>query len=190
MIVTFIFHNFLKFPNKVQVLIFLFTFLSLNSGVSRSSKVHNFACSLFFCWLLWCLVFWPGLGDPFVCSIRVYACHFLGHVLGCAYTICLYGRIEISCTFPSGSPCRPCRVSPYTPSVLIFCIHVLCHWSFVVVVVVRIFHVIYISWIPLNPIRSKSQVSSNFLKIVADVIDTGVLMALILPDLQFLQSFI
>ena len=20
-----------------------------------------------FCWLVWCLVFWPGLGDPFVC---------------------------------------------------------------------------------------------------------------------------
>ena len=49
-------------------------------------------------------------------------CHFLGQLLGCAYTICLYGRIEISCTFPSGSPCRPNRVLPYTPSVLICCI--------------------------------------------------------------------
>ena len=39
--------------------------------------------------------------------IGIYASHFLGQVLGCAYTICLYGRIEISCTFPSGSPCRP-----------------------------------------------------------------------------------
>ena len=38
---------------------------------------------------------------------------------GCAYTICLYDRIEISYTFPSGSPRRPSRVSPYTPSVLL-----------------------------------------------------------------------
>ena len=51
-------------------------------------------------------------------------------MLGCAYTICLYGQIEISCTFPSGSPCRPSRVSPYTPSVLICCIRLLCDWSF------------------------------------------------------------
>ena len=29
-------------------------------------------------------------GDPFVCQspIGVYVCHFLGQVLGCAYTIC------------------------------------------------------------------------------------------------------
>ena len=61
---------------------------------------------------------------------KVYACHFLGQVLGYAYTICLYGRIEISCTFPSGSPCLPSRVSLYTPSVLIWCIRLLCDWSF------------------------------------------------------------
>ena len=57
--------------------------------------------------------------------IGVYASHFLGQVLGCAYTICLYGRFEISCSFPSGSPSRPSRVSPYTPSVLICCIRLL-----------------------------------------------------------------
>ena len=40
-------------------------------------------------------VFWPRLGDPFVCQgpIEVYVCHFLGQMLGCAYTICLYGQI-------------------------------------------------------------------------------------------------
>ena len=78
------------------------------------------------------MVFWPGLGDPFVCQspIGVYASHFLGQVPGCAYTVCLYGRIKISCTFPSGPPCRPSRVSPYTPSVLICCIRLLCDWSF------------------------------------------------------------
>ena len=43
-----------------------------------------------FCWLLLGLVLRPRLGDPCVCQspIGVYACHFLGQVLGCAYTIC------------------------------------------------------------------------------------------------------
>ena len=57
-------------------------------------------------------------------------CHFLGQVLGCARTICSYGQISISCTFHSGSPCRPSRVLPNTPSVLICCIRFLCDWSF------------------------------------------------------------
>ena len=63
-------------------------------------------------------------------SLGVYACYFLGQVLGCAYTICLYSQIEISCTFPSGSPCQPSCISPYTPSVLICCICLICDWSF------------------------------------------------------------
>ena len=62
----------------------------------------------------------------FFTSVLAYAGHFLGQVPGCAYTICLYSRIEISCIFPSGSPCRPSRVSPCTPSVLICCIRLLC----------------------------------------------------------------
>ena len=136
-IVTFMFNGFFQFSSKVEVLILLFTFLQIYSVVRRDSKVDSFACSLFFfffffCWLLWGLVFWPGLVDPFVClsPIGVYACHFQGQVVGSAYTIFLYGRIEISCSFLSGSPCRPCRVSPYTPSVLIYCIRLLCDWSF------------------------------------------------------------
>ena len=62
--------------------------------------------------LLLGLAFWPRLGDPCVCqsSIGVYVCYFLGQVLSCAYTICLYGQISISCTFPRGSPCRPSLV--------------------------------------------------------------------------------
>ena len=42
-------------------------------------------------WLLLCLVFWPRLGDPYICHspIRVYMCHFIGQVLAFAYTICL-----------------------------------------------------------------------------------------------------
>ena len=65
-IVTCMFHSFFKF----RVLILFFTFFQFYSVVSRDSKVDYFASSLFFfffCWLLLSLVFWPGLGDPFVC---------------------------------------------------------------------------------------------------------------------------
>ena len=47
-IVTFIFHNFLKFFIKVEVLISLFTFFQFHYVVSRDSKVDNFADFLFF----------------------------------------------------------------------------------------------------------------------------------------------
>ena len=95
MIVTRMFHSFFQFPSKVEVLILLFTFFQFYSVVSRDSKVDYFASSLFCYWLLLSLVFGPRLGDPFVCQspIGVYVCHFLGQVLGCAYTICLYGQI-------------------------------------------------------------------------------------------------
>ena len=89
--------------------------------VSRDSKVDNFTNSLFIfccCWLLLGLVFWPRLRDPCVCQnlIGVTVCHFLGKVLGCAYTICSYCQISISCTFSSESPCPPSRVLSYTLS--------------------------------------------------------------------------
>ena len=45
----------------------------------------------FFCLLLlYGLVFWLRLGDPFLYQspIGVCVCHFLGQVQGCAYTIC------------------------------------------------------------------------------------------------------
>ena len=47
-IVTFKFHSFFQFPSKVEVLILLFTFFQFYSVVSRDSKAHNFANSLFF----------------------------------------------------------------------------------------------------------------------------------------------
>ena len=121
-IVTFMFHSFFNSLARSRYLSFFslsFRFILWSSGTAKSTILQIFF--FFFCWLLWGLVFWPGVGDPFVCLSpeAVYACHFLGQVLGCAYTICLYGRIEISCTFPSGPPCRSSRVAPYTPSVLL-----------------------------------------------------------------------
>ena len=66
-IVTCMFYSFFQFPSKVEVLILLFTFFKFYFVVSRNRKVDNFASSLFCCWLLLSLVFWLGLGDPFVC---------------------------------------------------------------------------------------------------------------------------
>ena len=92
-IVTCIFYSFFQFSSKVEVLILLFTFFQFYSMVSQDSKVDYFASSLFFCWLLLGMVFWPRLGDPCVCQslIGVYVCYFLGQC--CAYTICLHGQI-------------------------------------------------------------------------------------------------
>ena len=89
-IFTSMFHSFFQFPRKVEVFILLFTFFLFYPVVCRDSKVDYFTSSLFFCLLLLSLVSWPGLGDPFVYQspIGVYASHFLGQVLGCAYTIC------------------------------------------------------------------------------------------------------
>ena len=47
-IVTLMFHSFFfQFPKKVEVLILLFIFFQFYSVVSRDSKLHNFASSLF-----------------------------------------------------------------------------------------------------------------------------------------------
>ena len=72
-IVTFMFHSFLEFSSKVEVLISLFTFFQFYSVVSRDSKINNFANFLFFffCCLLICPVFWARLGDPFVIIIYI-----------------------------------------------------------------------------------------------------------------------
>ena len=58
----------------------------------QSQKLCKFSS---FCWLLLNQVFWSRLGDPCVCQspIGVYVFYFLGQVLGCAYTICLYGKV-------------------------------------------------------------------------------------------------
>ena len=51
-------------------------------------------------------------------------------MLGCAYTICSYGQISISCTSSSRLPCPPSHVLSYTPPVVICCIRLLWDWSF------------------------------------------------------------
>ena len=64
-----------------------FCFILWSAGTAKSTILQVL---FFFCWLLLSLVSRPGLGDPFVYQspIGVYASHFLGQVLGCAFTIC------------------------------------------------------------------------------------------------------
>ena len=100
--------------------------------VRRDSKVDNFAESLFFLLIIMMSGFLAGIrwSVGMLKSHRSLCESFSKTSAALCIYICLYGRIEISCTFPIGSPCRPSRVSPYTPSVLICCIRLLCHWSF------------------------------------------------------------
>ena len=89
-ILTFMFQSFFHSFFKVEVPILLFTFFQFYYVISRDSKVDNFVNSLlfFFCWLLFGLIFWPRLGDLFVCqsTIGVYVCHYLGQMC-CVYSI-------------------------------------------------------------------------------------------------------
>ena len=94
-IVTFMFLSFIISLTRSRYLSFFshsFCFILWSAGAAKSTILQIF---FFFCWLLLNLVFWPRLGDPCICRspIGVYVCHFLGQVLGCAYTICLYGQI-------------------------------------------------------------------------------------------------
>ena len=104
-IVSFMFHNCFNSLARSKYLSFFsysFSFILWSAGTAKLTILQ--ILFFFFCWLLLGLVFWPRWGDPSVCQspIGVYVCHFLGQMLGCAYTICSYGQIEISCTSPSG----------------------------------------------------------------------------------------
>ena len=108
-IFTFMFYSFFSSLARSRYLSFFshsFSFILWSAGTAKSTILQVL---FFFFWLLLGLVFWARLGDPCVCQspIGVYVCYFLGQVLGCASTISLYGQIQISCSSPSGSPCRP-----------------------------------------------------------------------------------
>ena len=74
----------------------------------------------------------PRLGDPFVSQNPRGICgsHSPGQILGCAYTIYLYGQTSISGTIPSGSPFPHSRDLSYILSIQICCIRLLSDWSF------------------------------------------------------------
>ena len=106
-IVICIFHSFFNSQTTSRYLSFFshsFSFILWSAGTAKSTILQFFF--FFFCWLFLGLVFWPRFGDPCVgqSPIGVYVCHFLRQVPGCAYNICSYGQVSISCTFPSVSP--------------------------------------------------------------------------------------
>ena len=93
-----IFHNFFNSLARSRYLSFFspsFSFILWSAGAAKSTILQFlFSFFFFFCSLLG-LVFGPRFGNPYICQspIGVYACYFLGQVLGCAYTICSYGQI-------------------------------------------------------------------------------------------------
>ena len=58
------------------------------------------ASTIWWWWWLLGLVIWPRWGDPFLSQNlrKVCASHSSERILGCAYTICSFGQILISCT--------------------------------------------------------------------------------------------
>ena len=100
-IVTFMFHSFFNSLARLRYLSFFshsFSFILWSAGTAKSTILPIFFF-FFCCWLLLSLVFWLRLRDPSICQSPkgVYVCHFLGQMLGCAYTIflfCLFSSIS------------------------------------------------------------------------------------------------
>ena len=130
-IVTFMFHTFFNsLANSMYVSFFShsFSFILLSAGTANSTILQI----IFFSFLI---IIRSGTLAKIRWSVSMSKshkslCHFLGQVLDCAYVICLYSQIQIYSTSSCGSPCPPSHVSSYTPSVLIWCIHLLCDWCF------------------------------------------------------------
>ena len=94
-IVTCMFHGFSNSLARSRNLCFFsfsFSFIMWAAGTAKSTILQVL---FLFLLLLLSVVFSARLGNPSVSQnpIGVYLCHFLGQVLGCAYTICLYGQI-------------------------------------------------------------------------------------------------
>ena len=97
-IVICMFHSFFSSLGRSRYLSFFHILSVLFSGQPGQQSQQFCKFSLLLLLSSLGLIFWPRLGDPCVCqsSIGVYVCYFLGLVLGCVYTICLYGQIYIS----------------------------------------------------------------------------------------------
>ena len=125
--ITFRFHGFYNSPSKDLGTYLSFCFLSIllwgqPGQQSRQFDKYFFFFSFFFFFFLLFffffflltffflgLVVWPRLVDQLIFQNprKICASHFLVRILGCAYTICSYDKISISCTIPVGSPCSP-----------------------------------------------------------------------------------
>ena len=96
-IVIFMFHVFFNSLAWLRYLPFFSHYFSFILWSVRTAKLTILQVLFSFCWLLYGLVSWPKLGDPFVCQspIGVYVCHFLGQILGCAYTIQMCANVKL-----------------------------------------------------------------------------------------------
>ena len=124
-IVTFMFHSFFNSLARSRYLSFFshsFRCIMWSAGTAMSTIFQI----LFFFFLL--IIIRSGL----LVGIRLSVCmlksqrslcvSFSRTGAGlCIYHLLVWSNLD-SCTFPNGSPCRPSRVFPYTPSVLICCI--------------------------------------------------------------------
>ena len=113
--VAFMFHgfSFSSLARSWYLSLFSFSFILWSDGTAKSPIQHALFPPFFFFWLIIiCLVIWPKLGNPFVPQNlrKLSASHFPGRILGCAYTIYLYGQIQASSPIPSWSPHPTSRV--------------------------------------------------------------------------------
>ena len=130
-IVTFMFHSFFNSLARSRYLSFFAhssRFILWSAGTAKSTILQI----LFFLLII--------IRSGLLAGIRWSDCMLRSHRNLCVsfsrtgaglyiYHLLVWSNLN-SCTFPSGSPCRPSRVTPYTPSVLICCIRLLCDWSF------------------------------------------------------------
>ena len=71
---------------KIQVFVIRFVFFYFPPWSNRTAKSTS-------CWLKVGMVFWLGLGVLLIsqCPRKIYASHFLGQILVCAFTISVHG---------------------------------------------------------------------------------------------------
>ena len=100
--------------------------------VRRNGKFDNLANSLF---LL--IIIRSGLLARIrwsVCMLKSHRCLCVAFSMAgaglCIYHLLVMVKFIFLAHFPVDHLARPIRVSPYTPSVLICCIRLLCEWSF------------------------------------------------------------
>ena len=92
-IVTFMFHSFfnsLARSGYLSIFSLSFSFILWSAGTEKSTILQILLLLFFFVEYYLGLVFWPRLSNLCVCQspMGVYASHFPGQVLRCAYTIC------------------------------------------------------------------------------------------------------
>ena len=117
---NFMFHSFF-FSSQARSSYLSFFSISFNFTLWSAGKAK---CTIrqilfFFFWRSQNLFVWQRIGDPLVSENTRKFCssHSPGQILGCEFNICVYGRILISCTIPSGSNSYP------VVSCLIFFMH-------------------------------------------------------------------